>query len=61
MKADLAIYSYVLDIFKSVGFIISNKMDFIFCADKDGFRKSSHTHIYIIIYIYIYIYIIIYI
>ena len=33
-------YSYVLGIFrkcKSVGLIISNKLDFISCADKDGF------------------------
>ena len=28
--------------FPVVGLIISNKLDFISCADKDGFRKSSH-------------------
>ena len=26
----------------SVGLIISNKLDFTSCADKDGFHKSSH-------------------
>ena len=29
VKADLAIYGYVLGTFKSVGLIISNKLDFI--------------------------------
>ena len=45
VKADLAIYSYVLGTFKSVGLIISNKLDFISCADKDGFCKSSHIYV----------------
>ena len=45
MKTDLAIYSYVLGIFiwcKSVGLVISNKLDFNSCAVRDGFCKSSH-------------------
>ena len=45
VKAALVIFSYLLGIFmqcKSVGLIISYKLDFISCADRDGFRKSSH-------------------
>ena len=40
MKVDLAIYSHVLGISrwcKSVGLILSNKLDLISCAIKDGF------------------------
>ena len=45
MKADLAIYTYMLGIStqcKSVSLKISNKLDCISCAVRDGFCKSSH-------------------
>ena len=46
VKADLVICSYVLGMFKSVGLIISNKLNFISCGDLDGFCKSSHISLY---------------
>ena len=45
VKADTAIYSYVITVSvqsKSVAVILSNKMDFNFCAWMVGFPKSSH-------------------
>ena len=45
MKADLAIYMHVLGVpgqYESVALMLSHKMDFNCCANRDGFRKSSH-------------------
>ena len=45
MKADLAIYTHVLGVpgqYESVALMLSHKMDFNCCANRDGFRKSSH-------------------
>ena len=46
MKADLAIYTHVLGVpgqYESVALRLGHKMDFNSCANKDGFRKSSHN------------------
>ena len=46
VKADLAIYSHVLDISgwcMSVSLILSIKLDFSSCANWDGFCKSGHV------------------
>ena len=45
MKADLPIYTHVLGVpgqYESVALMLSHKMDFNCCANRDGFRKSSH-------------------
>ena len=45
MKADLAIYTHVLGApgqYESVALMLSHKMDFNCCANRDGFCKSSH-------------------
>ena len=45
VKADLAIYTHVLGVpgqYESVALMLSHKMDFNCCANRDGFRKSSH-------------------
>ena len=45
MKADLAIYTHVLGVpgqYESVALMLSHKMDFDYCANRDGFYKSSH-------------------
>ena len=45
MKADLAIYTHVLGVpgqYESVALMLSHKMDFNCCANRDGFRKSIH-------------------
>ena len=45
MKADLAIYTHVIGApgqYESVALMLSHKMDFNCCANRDGFRKSSH-------------------
>ena len=45
MKADLAIYTHVLGVpgqYERVALMLSHKMDFNCCANRDGFRKSSH-------------------
>ena len=50
MKADLAIYTHVLDVpgqYESVALMLSHKMDFNCCANRDGFRKSSHKYLMI--------------
>ena len=47
MKADLAIYTHVLGVpgqYESVALMLSHKMDFNCCANRDGFRKSSHIY-----------------
>ena len=44
MKVDLAIYTHVLGVpgkYESVALMLSHKMDFNCCANRDGFRKSS--------------------
>ena len=46
VKADLAIYSYALDVSgwcMIVSLIIFIKLDFSSCANWDGFCKSSHS------------------
>ena len=48
MKAYLAIYTHVLGVpgqYKSVALILSHKMDFNCCANRDDFHKSSHIFI----------------
>ena len=43
MKADLAIYTHVLGVpgqYESVALMLSHKMDFNCCANRDSFRKS---------------------
>ena len=45
MKADLAIYTHVLGVpgqYESVGLMLSHKMDFNYCTNRDGFRRDSH-------------------
>ena len=45
MKADLAIYTHVLGVpgqYESVVLMLSHKMDFYCCANRDDFRKSNH-------------------
>ena len=45
MKADLAIYTHVLGVpgqYESVALMLSHKMDFNCCANRDGFRRDSH-------------------
>ena len=47
MKTDLAIYTHVLGVpgqYESVALMLSHKMDFNCCANRDGFRKSSHIY-----------------
>ena len=47
VKADLAIYTHVLGVpgqYESVALMLSLKMDFNCCANRDGFRKSSYIH-----------------
>ena len=47
MKADLAIYTHVLGVpgqYESVALMISHKLDFNCCANRDGFHKSSHIY-----------------
>ena len=46
MKADLAIYTHVLGVpgqYENVALMLSHKMDFNCCANRDGFCKSSHN------------------
>ena len=49
VKAHLAICTHVLGVpgqYKSVALMLSHKMDFNYCANRDGgFRKSSHKAI----------------
>ena len=48
MKADLAIYTHVLGVpgqYESVALMLSHKMDFNCCANRDGFHKSSHNYV----------------
>ena len=42
MKADLAIYISMPGQYKSVAIMLSYKLDFSCCANKDGFRGGSH-------------------
>ena len=45
VKADLAIHTHVLGVpgwYESVALMLSHKMDFNCCVNRDGFRKSSH-------------------
>ena len=45
MKADLAIYTHVLGVpgqYESVALMLSHKMDFNCCANRDGFCTDSH-------------------
>ena len=45
MKADLAIYTHVLGVpeqYESVALMLSHKMDFNCCTNRDGFRRDSH-------------------
>ena len=47
VKADLAIYIHVLGVpgqYETVALMLSHKMDFSCCANRDGFRKSSHVY-----------------
>ena len=49
MKVDLAIYNHVLGVpgqYESVALMLSHKMDFNCCANRDGFCKSSHIRVY---------------
>ena len=44
MKADLAIYTHVLGVpgqYESVALMLSHKMDFNCCGNRDGFRRDS--------------------
>ena len=48
VKADLAIYSHIVDVsgkFMNVLLILDFKLDFISCAIRDDFCKSSHVYI----------------
>ena len=48
-ETDLAIYTHVCDVsgqYESVALMLSHKMDFYFCASRDGFCKSSHILLY---------------
>ena len=50
MKADLAIYTHVLVVsgqYESVALMLSHKMDFNCCANRDGFRTSSHIQTWV--------------
>ena len=50
MKADLAIYTHVLGVpgqYESVALMISHKMDFNCCANRDGFHTDSHIYWFI--------------
>ena len=45
MKADLAIYTHVFGVpgqYESVALMLSHKIDFNCCANRDDFCKSSH-------------------
>ena len=45
MKADVAIYTHVLGVpgqYESVALMLSHKIDFNCCANRDSFRKFSH-------------------
>ena len=45
MKADLAIYTHVFGVpgqWESVALMLSHKMDFNCCANRDGFCIDSH-------------------
>ena len=45
VKADLAIYTHVLGVpgqYESVALMLSHKMDFNCCANRDGFHRDSH-------------------
>ena len=47
VKADLAFYTHVLGVpgqYESVALMLSHKMDFNCCVNRDGFRKSSHLY-----------------
>ena len=47
VKADLAIYTHVLGVpgqYESVALMLSHKMDFNCCANRDGFRRESHIY-----------------
>ena len=47
VKADLAIYTHVLGVpgqYESVALMLSHKMDFCCCANRDGFHKSSQKY-----------------
>ena len=49
VKADLAIYTHVLGVpgqYESVALMLSHKMDFNCCANRNSFRKSSHIYAY---------------
>ena len=53
MKADLAIYTHVLGVpgqYESVALMLSHKMDFNYCANRDGFRRDSHILLYHLLY-----------
>ena len=48
MKADLALCTHVLGVpgqCKSVALMLSHKIDFYCCANRDGFCKSSHNYV----------------
>ena len=50
VKADLAIYTHVLGVpgqYESVDLMISHKMDFNGCANRDGFHTDSHIYWFI--------------
>ena len=47
VKADLAIYTHVLGVpgqYKSAALMLSHKMDFNCCANRDGFCISRHIY-----------------
>ena len=51
VKADLAIYTHVLGVpgqYESVALMLSHKMDFNCCANRDRFRRDSHIYIHCI-------------
>ena len=51
MKADLAIYTHVLGVpgqYESVALMLSHKMDFSCCANRDGVCKSRHIFLMIV-------------
>ena len=50
MKANLAICTHVLGVpgqYESVALMLSHKMDFNCCANRDGFRTDSHIYSYL--------------
>ena len=52
LKADLAIYSYIVTVsvqYLSVAITLSNKMNFSYCDNTVSFHKSSHIYMYIYI------------